>query len=338
MRREILPVGKVPVEVLRKVILTHIGARRPEVILGPSEGEDGAVLRVGDKIIVSSVDPISGALEKVGWEAVNISANDVATFGVKPIFFSSCILLPKKASVEVVESICGEIDSAAKALDMAVIGGHSEITPGLDHPIVVGFSMGITEPGEYVTSAGARPGDLILITKHVGLEGASILAADRYNLLRGVMSEDSLRIAKEFYRQISVVKEALLAFDTGGVTAMHDPTEGGLANGIHELSDASNVGFKVYEEKIPVASETREICNFFGIDPLQLISSGVLLATIRPEFEKRITTLLEKNGVETSIIGEVLASKEKRIIVRKDGTEAKLIRPLSDHLWKALAK
>lgn len=330
--------GKVPVEVLRRIILPHTGAERPEVILGPSEGEDGAVIRVGDKVIVSSVDPISGALEKIGWEAVNISANDVATFGVQPVFFSSCILLPKKSNVEVVRSICEQIDSAAKALDIAVIGGHSEITPGLDHPVVVGFSMGVTEPGEYVTSAGARPGDHILITKHAGLEGAAILAADRYDLLITAISEGSLKKAEKFYKQISIVKEALLAFNAGAVTAMHDPTEGGVANGIYELADASNVGFIVYEEKIPIAPETNEICNFFGVDPLQLISSGVLLATIKPGFEDHVTTLLEENGIETSIIGEVLASKETCIIVREDGTEERLIRPVSDHLWKALEK
>jgi len=328
--------GKVPVEVLRTVILPRTGAKRPEVVVGPSEGVDGAVVKVGDKVVISSMDPISGALEKIGWEAVNINANDIATFGVEPAFFSSCILLPKKTGVEVIEEICEQMDSAAKGLGMAIIGGHSEITPGLDHPLVVGFALGITEPGRYVTSAGAKPGDRILITKHVGLEGASILATDRYGVLEKVLSADSLRIAKDFHKQISIVKEALLAFNTNGVTAMHDPTEGGFANGVHELADASKVGFRIYEEKIPIAPETKEICGCFGIDPFQLISSGVLLAAIKPEKEHDVTAALEENAVQASVIGEVVASKDIRIIVRRDGTEETLARPVSDHLWKAL--
>jgi len=331
-----LPYGKVPPEVLEETVFKRLGARRKDVILGPAAGEDGAVIEVGDKLVVSTVDPITGATERLGWLAVNICANDVATFGVKPAFYSSCILLPENYGEETLETISEQIDRAAKKLGIAVIGGHTEVTPGLTHPVVVGQCMGVTEKGRYVTSGGAKPGDALILTKSAGLEGTAILAADCYEELRKSFDETFLESAKGFFEKISVVEEAVSAFEAGGVNAMHDPTEGGVAGGIHELADASNLGVKVFEEKIPVAKETYEICSFFEIDPLQLISSGALLIAAKPEFAEKIVERIVNRGIDASIIGKFLNSLEDRVLVRRDGSETSLVRPRSDHLWRAL--
>ena len=149
-----LPYGKVPQKILEKIVLKYLGLKRKEVILGPAVGEDGAIIEIGDKAIVSSVDPITGAIKRIGWLAVNICANDVATFGVKPTFFSSCILLPERSDEHVLEEICRQIDEAARRLEIAVIGGHTEVTPELTHPIIVGYCVGVTKKGDYVTSGG----------------------------------------------------------------------------------------------------------------------------------------------------------------------------------------
>lgn len=332
-----LPYGKVPPDVLEEVVFKYLGARRDEVILGPAAGEDGAIVKVGEKLVVSAVDPITGATERLGWLAVNICANDVATFGVKPAFYSPCVLLPEEADEKTLETICAQIDRATQKLGIAVISGHSEVTPSLTRPVVVGCCMGITDESCYVTSGGAKPGDAIILTKSAGLEGTAILAADRYELLRNNFSKEFLESAKKFFERISVVEEAVLAFKTGGVNAMHDPTEGGVAGGIHELADASNLGVKVFEEKIPVAKETSEICGFFEIDPLQLISSGTLLIAAKPELAEKIVGRLAGRKIEASVIGEFLAFPRDRVLVRKDGTETDLVRPKSDHLWRALA-
>jgi len=284
------------------------------------------------------MDPITGALKRIGWLAVNISANDVATFGVQPIFFSSCILLPENSGEKIIQSICHQIDQAAQKIGVAVIGGHSEVTPRLDRPIVIGFSIGVTEKGRYVTSGGAKPGDRLILTKGAGIEGTAILAADRRGLLRKKFDDSFLRTAEGFFNLISVVKEATLAFEAGGVTAMHDPTEGGVAGGIHELADASKVGFKVFEEKIPIAQETLKVCEFFKIDPLQLIGSGSLLISARSDSTSKIVNVLASNNIEASVIGEVSKSPEDRILQRKDGSKVELVRPLYDHLWLALEK
>jgi len=331
-----LSYGKVPPETLEKIVFKRLGAKRSDVILGPAAGEDGAIIEVGDKLLVSTVDPITGATERLGWLAVNICANDVATFGVRPSFYSSCILLPENYDEKTLETISAQIGQAAEKLGIAVVGGHTEVTPGLTHPIVVGQCMGVTEKDRYVTSGGAKPGDTLILTKSVGLEGTAILAADRYELLKKNFRREFLESAKSFFDRISVVEEAVLAFETGGVNAMHDPTEGGVAGGIHELADASKVGVRIFEDKVPIAKETLEICKFFKIDPLQLISSGALLIATKPGFAEKIVERLTHKGIEASIIGEVLDSIEDRLLVLRNGTEKKLVRPESDHLWQAL--
>lgn len=333
-----LPAGKVPPKILEEVIFNYLGARRKEVVVGPSYGLDGAVIEVGNKSLVTSMDPITGALERIGWLAVNINANDVATFGVQPTFFSSCLLLPENASKKTVKTICEQIDLGAKKLGIAVTGGHSETTPNLPFPIVVGCCMGVTEKGRYVTARGAKAGNMLILTKSLAMEGTAILAIDRHPQLARKIEEPVLRKAEGLFNHISIVKEAILAFQTGYVTAMHDPTEGGVAGGIHELADASNIGFKIYEEKLSTNKETLKICKFFQIDPLQLIASGSLLIAVEKNYADKVTKILEKNKIAAAVIGELLPSPKKRLLIRKDGGVEELTRPVSDHLWIALEK
>lgn len=330
--------GKVPIELLQKIVFKHLGKKRNDIILGPSIGEDAAIVKVGKEVLAIAADPITGAEEWLGLLAVNVSANDVATCGVQPRWFTSCILLPEGSREELIEKICSQMDRAARRLNVAIIGGHCEITPGLEHPIVTGCSIGIAENGKYVTSSGAKTGNTIIMTKGTGIEGTAILASDRRKELLEVFNESFVRKAERFFTKISVVKDALTAFQTGGVLAMHDPTEGGVAGGLHELADASNVGFQVYKEKILVSEETRKICAHFEIDPLQLISSGSLLIVAEKGKTKEIVSKLSQNDVPASVIGEVTEPKLGRKIVSRTGEKVELVRPVSDHLWTALAK
>ncbi|MEM3725949.1 MAG: AIR synthase family protein [Candidatus Bathyarchaeia archaeon] len=333
-----LPFGKIPINILEDVIFKNLGIKREEVVLGPSAGFDGAIIDVGDKSIIASMDPITGAIERIGWLAVNINANDVATFGVEPAFLFSCILLPEGADRKTIETISVQMNEAAKNLGIAIAGGHCEVTPKLVNPIVVGCMLGLTEKGKYVTAGGAKPGDKLILTKSAGIEGTAILASDREEHLKGAIDAETLQNAKEFYNQISIVKDAITAFKTGGVNAMHDPTEGGIAGGIHEMADASNLGVKIFEEKIQIQSETLKICDFFKIDPLQLISSGALLIAAKPEFAEKIIKRLKMKHIHASIIGEFLDDPHKRLLLTKNGKAENLPRPVTDHLWIALTK
>jgi hydrogenase maturation factor len=333
-----LPPGKIPVDILKEVVFKNIGAERKEVILGPTAGIDGAVLDVGSKSLIVSMDPITGAVERIGWLAVNVNANDVATFGAEPAFLFSCILLPENADRKIVETICIQMNAAAKDLGIAIVGGHCESTLGLANPIVVGCIMGLTEKGQYVTAGGAKPRDKLILTKSAGIEGTAILASDREQELKKTVNATMLRNAKNLYGKISVVNDALTAYKTGGVHAMHDPTEGGVAGGIHEMADASNLGVKVFEEAIPVQPETAKICSHFEIDPLQLISSGALLISAEAKSADEIIKNLAQQQIEASVIGEFLEDMDQRLLVQKDGKMQALPRPLSDHLWTALMR
>ena len=333
-----LPPGKIPIDILKEVVFKNLGATRKEVTLGPAAGVDGAVLDLGNKSLIVSMDPITGAVERIGWLAVNVNANDVATFGVEPAFLFSCLMLPEGADTIMVEAISTQMNDAARELGMAIVGGHCESTPKLANPIVVGCAMGVTEKGNYVTAAGAKPGDTLILTKSAGVEGTAILANDRENELRKALGTALTHKAKDFYSQISVVKDATTAYKTGGVHAMHDPTEGGVAGGIHEMADAAGLGVKVAEEKIVILPETAQICRHFKVDPLQLISSGALLIAAEAVKAEKIVESLGKQHVHAAIIGEFLADPTQRLLSPKNGKVQMLPRPKSDHLWKALSR
>lgn len=331
-----LPPGKIPIKLLNEVVFKNLGIKRKEVVVGPKAGIDGAVLDLGDKSLIVSMDPVTGALEKIGWLAVNVNANDVATFGVEPAFMFSSILLPENTDSKLVEKISSQIHNAAKELEMAIVGGHCESTLGLTSPVVVGCVIGFTDKKKYVTAAGAKPGDKIILTESAGIEGTAILASDKEKILKNTINSKLIQDANNFYKKISIVKDALIAYKTGGVHAMHDPTEGGIIGGIHEIADASKLGVIIFENEISISNETAVICKYFRIDPLQLISSGALLISSSPQYANKIIKKLKTNGIPAKVIGEFLKDTDQRIIVTKNGRKKALVRPKSDHLWKAL--
>jgi len=335
----VFPPGKIPVDVLRTIVFEHLGAQNPRLLLGAGIGEDAAIIKMNGKVIVVTTDPITGSLESIGWLSVHINANDVATCGATPLWYLATILLPDKTDIDhrkVLDQITSQIDAAAKELNITVAGGHTEITPGISRPIVVGIMVGETSIDHYITSQGAKPGDQIIITKSVGLEGTSILAEEMETILTGHLEDSVIMQSKEFIKQISVVKDAQIAMSVGGVNAMHDPTEGGIFLGLHEIADASHIGLQIEEVLIPIASETEAICEFFKIDPFQLISSGCLIISASPEKASMIVEQLESENIAARMIGEFVSDPQIRKILIKENKYRDLPRPTSDHLWRAL--
>jgi hydrogenase maturation factor len=207
----------------------------------------------------------------------------------------------------------------------------------LVNPIVVCCIIGLTKKGEYITATGAKEGDKIILTKSAGIEGTAILATDRETQLAKKIPAEKLQTAKDFYNQISIVKDALTAYKTGGVHAMHDPTEGGIFNGLHEMADAAKLGLKIFENKIVIKPETAEICHYFKIDPLQLISSGALLIAAEPKATTKIIQALKQQNIYATVIGEFNNNPKERILKQKNGSSQTLTRPVTDHLWTALS-
>ncbi|MHA1638046.1 MAG: AIR synthase family protein, partial [Candidatus Thorarchaeota archaeon] len=248
--------GKVPPDILEKYVFTRLGKKHPDLLLGPGIGQDASLIRFGDRVLVVSTDPITGSIEDIGWLAIHVNANDIATFGVAPLWFLSSIMLPSGYTPEDLGRITAQIDEAAISLGITVVGGHTEITEEIQKPIIAGFMLGETTEGKYVTSSGANPGDCIILTKTVAIEGTSILASEGSIPLSRILGEQLVRDAKQLRESISVVKEGLIAFKTGFITSMHDPTEGGLYGGIHEICEASAVGFRLDLDVIPIHNST----------------------------------------------------------------------------------
>jgi hydrogenase maturation factor len=308
-RLENFSIGKIPPSSLLRAVYPFLGQRNPRLIIGPGLGRDVAAIDFGAKVLVFSTDPITGTATRIGRYSIHINANDISTAGARPKWYLCTILLPPNTREEVLRLIMEDMDRAAKGLGIAVIGGHTEVTPRVKQPIIVGFMVGETTKQRLVSPEGGQVGDSILLTKTAGIEGTAILASDYAKRLRRLRSP-ILAGARMFSDQISVVKEALAAAKVRGVHAMHDPTEGGVLNGLWELSVASNLGIKAVSGQIPIAKETETICKSLGLDPLRLMSSGSLLVAVAPSRVDAATHALEKTGVRVTEIG-VLVSRAK---------------------------
>jgi hydrogenase maturation factor len=328
--------GKLPKEVLEKTVFKWLGAKRKDVLLWPAYGEDAAVLNTPKRYLVVACDPVTGSKGLLGWLSVHINANDVAVCGAKPAWFSSCILLPED-NENLFKSIVKQIHKAASELHVSVITGHSEVALYVSEPIVIGTMIGMLEGNRYYRTGGAKPGDKILMTKTVAIEGTAILATDLSDILSSKVDKRLIKRASAFYKKISVVDEAMIISSTGLATAMHDPTEGGLLGGLYEMAEASGTGFVVYEDAIPIARETKIICETLGCDPLKLISSGTLIASIRGNYEKLITTL-KRSGIKAAIIGEVVRKKEGKKLIRSGGAVENIKSAVTDELWRILSE
>jgi thiamin-phosphate kinase len=333
LRRKLF-VGKVPNDVLKKIVFGLTGVHNPSVISGPAVGEDAAVIDYQGKLLVVKSDPITGAESNVGWLAVHVNANDIAVRGARPLFYLSTIVLPENLDVETLEDICKGVDSAAKELDVAVVGGHTEVTSAVSRPLLCGTMIGEAEHGKIILSSGAKTGDSIIVTKSMALEGTAILASDRYKELKGIVDSRLLKSAQGFLKYISVVKEALAAAETGYVHSMKDPTEGGLLQALNEVAEASNVGYSIDARLVPIENEARKICEALHVDPLKLISSGMLIATVNPKNEEAVIKRIREVGVNATKVG-VVTSKGRSVMNLSGETET----PdefVIEELWRAL--
>jgi hydrogenase expression/formation protein HypE len=331
-----LPTGKVPSDVLRRIVFPHCGVESDRVIQGPRVGEDAAVIDMGDRVIIAKANPITGAEGRIGWIAVHVNANDVASCGARPQWFMPIILLPEGADEPLLKCIMADIHEACCDLGITVIGGHTETSPGLDRPIIAGFMLGELPKGRYVTTGGARVGDLVIMTKGAGIEGTGILSTDLAEKLRSKVPPETLEAAAKLLSRISVVRDALKAMEVGGVHSLHTPTEGGVLNGIWEMTEAADAGVVIRESEIPVAEETRLICAALDVDPLKLLASGALLIVSEPGKAVEIVSALSEVGVEASVIGEVRSREEGRFLVSGDGERIPIEAIGQDELYRVI--
>ena len=299
--------GKLPQQLLAS-LLTTVGSSDPSVVLGPGIGRDAAVIDTGGPtLFVAKADPITFATDRIGWYAVHVNANDIACLGARPRWFMATIFLPEGASRALARSIFQQITGACSSLGVALVGGHTEITVGLDRPIVSGAMLGEVERDRFVRPDGSRPGDSLILAGGIAVEGTSVLAREAGEALRGAgVSTRTVAAARKYLVDpgISVVAAAKAVGQAVQVHAMHDPTEGGLATALYEMAAASELGIVVQADRIGVLPATRKICEALDLDPLGLLASGALLIATEAADEAAAILALSGAGVSAHRIGE----------------------------------
>ena len=305
----VLKNGKLPGSLLQDLIdglpNTTVDKR---LLVGPGLGEDAAHILFGENTLLAKTDPITFATDRIGWYAVNVNANDIAVAGGTPKWFLATLMMPPGSTESEVRSIFTQIGEATHEIGVQMAGGHTEVTPAVTQPVICGFMLGEAPTSRTVSASGAQPGDVVILTKGIAIEGTSILANEcREALVQAGIPKSDIDVAAEMLTNpgISVLKDAQTAVTAGGVTAMHDPTEGGLATALQELAFASNVDIVIDEAAVNVLPVCQEICDALGIDPWGLISSGALLATIRAEHEDAVLAALRDVGIDAGVIGRV---------------------------------
>lgn len=327
-------IGKLPVELLERIVINRIGAPDPDVIVGPRYGEDAAIIRIGGSYIAAHSDPITAAIKRAGWLAINIASNDVAVRGAIPRWALNTILLPASSSIKDLEEISSQVDEAAKRLGIMIVGGHTEVIDAVNRPVIVSTVIGPVI-GKPISTGGAGEGDAVIMTKKAGIEGTAIIATDyREALLRRGVAREVIDRASAFYEMISVVNEAIELARNNLATSMHDPTEGGIVGGVAEIAYASGKRIEIWEESIPIAPETQEIASALNIDPLRLISSGCLIATVPRDHIDEAIRVLRERGVEVSVIGRVVQGSPGAILIRRSGERVKIPMQVDDEIYR----
>ena len=327
-----MKVGKVSENVLKRAVFKQIRRRRGEVLVSARIGEDCAAVELGeDEVAVLSTDPITGTAHEIGTLAVHVTANDIASSGAEVIGILTSIILPDGTREIALRRIMQEVEEVCKELNIEVMGGHTEVSSAVNQPLITVTGIGKIKKSKLLTTKGLEPGDELVMTKWAGLEGTSILANEKFEELTKRYTADFISTAKTFIKYISVVKEAKIACDMGAC-AMHDITEGGVFGAIWEMASASNLGIEVDLKKIPIRQETVEICEYFDLNPYQLISSGSLL--IGTKHGNKLVEALEREGIAAAVIGKAVEGNDK-VIIQEDERRY-LEPPKSDELYKVI--
>lgn len=301
MTRRLQP-GKVPWDLVGEIVGRDLP---PEVVLGPAVGEDAAIVRLGGELWAVATDPISFTAHNAGRLVVTVNANDVAVRGARPsLFLATLLVAPDESDPSRVQELLRDVADACRRMEVALIGGHSEVTPGLDHSVVVGTMLGrvVDRP---ITTGGLEDGDLVGMTRWAGLEGTAILLDEFGDRLRDLHGREAFRGMEAVLtgHWLSVVPEALAASGVDAVSALHDVTEGGVGEALWELQRASGLRLEIAADRIPIHPETGLICNDLGIDPLGLIGSGSLLVGCAESGRDELAARLEQVGARVAWIG-----------------------------------
>ncbi|MGN1140640.1 MAG: AIR synthase family protein [Oliverpabstia sp.] len=327
-----MKIGKLPEPILIRSVLKQVKHRREEVLVGPAVGQDCAVVQVEpDEVLVMSTDPITGTVKDLGSHSIHITANDLAASGAEPIGVMLTVMLPDTVEEPEVKKMMQEAEATCKILNMEVLGGHTEITNVVRQPLISVTGVGKIKKSRVITTLQVQPEQDIVVTKWIGLEATTILAKEKEEELRKRFPAGIVDMAIGFDQFLSVVPESRIAMEHG-VTAMHDITEGGVFGALWEMASGAGVGLEVDLKKIPIRQETVEICQYFDLNPYQIMSSGSMMIAVDDGHE--LVRKLEKAGIHAAVVGRTNAGNDR--ILRNGEDVRYLDKPQPDELYKVL--
>lgn len=326
-----MEIGKVPENVLKRSVFKKLTVKRPEVVVHAGVGEDCAVLAPTGDALVLSTDPITGTAKDIGKLAFHITANDIASSGAELVGMMLTIIFPPENTEEELKQIMKDVTELAAEYNVEILGGHTEVSPAVNQTLVSVTGVGRIAPGEMVTTSGLKPGQDLVVTKWIGLEGTSILATEKEKELLAKLPAELVETARAFGKLLSVVPDGRVAMEIG-VSAMHDVTEGGIFGALWEMAAASGVGLEVDLRKIPIRQETIEVCEVFDINPYMLISSGAML--IGTDHGSQLVEALKRAGIHGAVVGRATKGNDRVII---NGEERRFLEPpKTDELFRAM--
>lgn len=323
--------GKLPNSLLEKLVFNKIKMNRSDVIIRPGIGMDCAAVSFDNYACVLSSDPITGTAKEIGRLAVNISCNDIASCGVEPLGIMATILCPPGTTEDELGMIMDQLTAAASAINVDLLGGHTEITTAVTRFVISCTAIGRCLKEELIVNSQAKAGDSLVLTKHAGLEGASIIAHEKETELTDIIGKQAVEEAKSFMDYLSVVRDGLSAASFG-VNAMHDVTEGGILGAVWEICEASGNGVELFMDQIPIHITTRRICEYYNIDPFKLISSGCML--IAASNGDGLVRHLKNEGIDAAIIGKLDYSNKRCMVFSYE--KRPISAPETDELYKVL--
>jgi hydrogenase maturation factor len=336
-------IGKISAEVFDELIFPHLGAKSSSILVGPQHGVDVGIVTIGNRAVAFTTDPVfivpEYGFKRAAWFAIHILVSDVVTSGLQPAFLTIDLNLPLAMNEEEFATIWTTIDKECKKMGIAIIAGHTARYENCNYPMVGGATViAVGDSDQYVSPRFSRVGDKIIVTKGPAIEAAGIFATMFPQLLKQEFGEKFAKKAAGLFYKMSVVEDALTAVKAGirdnGVSAMHDATECGIWGGLYELAQAAGLGIRIEKEQIVMEECVPEICNFFGIDPYKSISEGTLLISCREHKAERVVELLNKKGIKSSVVGEMVRQQYGMVLI-DGGKEKKLEHPKVDPFWKA---
>lgn len=327
-----MKIGKLPEQVLIRSILKQVNHRRDEVLVGPAVGQDCTAFAVAeDEAVVMSVDPITGTTKDIGPLAVYITTNDLAAAGAEPIGIMLTVLLPERVREIAVRRMMTDIEAICEKLQIEVLGGHTEVTNVVNQPLISVTGVGKMKKNQVNCLQDIRPNQDLVVTKWIGLEATTIIAKEKEKELSARFAPGLIETAKGFDQYLSVIPESKIGMEHG-ICAMHDITEGGVFGALWEMASGADLGLEVDLRKIPIRQETVEVCEFFGVNPYQIMSSGSML--IATDDGAGLVAKLEAAGIHGTVIGRTNDSNDRII---RNGEEIRFLdKPQPDELYKVV--